>query len=551
MIENIIEKKYRNRFDKNEKEDSHSNNNHLFVCEICGTNMPIKDKEDHLLCHKIESEERKNDIVINLLSNEVNEQDSQYMSKKFINKAYAFDYYPTSLIKDINKLAEDKKRCGICLENFQNGDESIFLSCAHIFHSKCIRRWVKRRKACPFCNYKINIPRLINKATSENRNNINFGVTDFSASGRSNDSGGAQSYENENSYNSNSNSYYSNSNSNNSNSNSYNSNINSIDYSSSYYNSNENSILHFRSSHNSYNSNLFNSNSYNSNSNSVATSNSNLNSNSSSNSNSNSNQVNDSLLDYIRGNYSIKNKESSKYSLNNDINKSNSNQNKEESNYSIKNITSNEENEKDNEDENEDGKEDAEKNELQKNKKRYENISIDNNIEILYILNLKRNSLTYIDKNDTTKITHRTSILSSKINNQNLKYNYLNNLPLKEKIKSRKRSISTEIVDIKAILNKEVLAKNKNTEILLDKLKNLNMSLEKEKSYVKYFKCLTEKKYPYYNIQNKMYNNSNNSNYQKYIISSQIKLFVKSDNNLHKKVHKSNIFDKLRKNINI
>ena len=506
--------------------------------------MPIKDKEDHLLCHKIESEERKNDIVINLPSNEVNEQDSQYMSKNFINKEYAFDYYPTSLIKDVNKLAEDKKRCGICLENFQNGDESIFLSCAHIFHSKCIRRWVKRRKACPFCNYKINIPRLINKATSENRNNINFGVTDFLASSRSNDSGGTQSYENENSYNSNSNS-------NNSNSNSYNSNINSIDYSSSYYNSNENSILHFRSSHNSYNSNLFNSNSYNSNSNSVATSNSNLNSNSSSNSNSNSNQVNDSLLDYIRGNYSIKNKESSKYSLNNDINKSNSNQNKEESNYSIKNITSNEENEKDNEDENEDGKEDAEKNELQKNKKRYENISIDNNIEILYILNLKRNSLTYIDKNDTTKITHRTSILSSKINNQNLKYNYLNNLPLKEKIKSRKRSISTEIVDIKAILNKEVLAKNKNTEILLDKLKNLNMSLEKEKSYVKYFKCLTGKKYPYYNIQNKMYNNSNNSNYQKYIISSQIKLFVKSDNNLHKKVHKSNIFDKLRKNINI
>ena len=559
MIENIIEKKYRNRFNRNEEEthlsqeDSH-NNNHLFVCEICGTNMPIKDKEDHLLCHEIESEERKNDIVINLASNEVNEQDSQYMSKKIINKAHAFDYYPTSLIKDINKLAEDKKRCGICLENFQNGDESIFLSCAHIFHSKCIRRWVKRRKACPFCNYKINIPRLINIAMhgNRNRNNINFGVTDFLASGRSDDSGSEQSYENENSYNSNSNSY-------NSNINSYNSNINSIDYSSSYYNSNENSILHFRSSHNSYNSNLFNSNSYNSSSNSIATSNLNLNSVSSSNSSSNSNQMNDSLFDYIKGNYSIKNKESSKYSLSNDINKSKSNQYKEESNYSIKNITSNKEDEKeekdeedeeekDNEDKDEDEKEDDEKNKLQKIKKRYENISKDNNIEILYILDPKRNSMTYTNKNNYTKNTHRTSIFSSKINNQNIKYNYLDNLPLKEKIKSRKRSNSTDVEDINSILNKEVLAKNKNSEILLYKLKNLNMSLEKEKSYVKYFKYLTGKNYPNYKKQNKINNNSNN---QKNIISSQIELFIKNNDNLHKKVHKSNLFEKLGKNINI
>ena len=90
-----------------------------------------------------------------------------------------------------------------------------------------------------------------------------------------------------------------------------------------------------------------------------------------------------------------------------------------------------------------------------------ENISIDNNIEILYYLNPERNSLTYTTKNNDNKNIHRTSILSSKVNNQNLKYNYLNNLPLEEKIKYRKRSNSTEIID-----------KNKNTEILLYKLKN-------------------------------------------------------------------------------
>ena len=60
-------------------------------------------------------------------------------------------------------------------------------------------------------------------------------------------------------------------------------------------------------------------------------------------------------------------------------------------------------------------------------------ISIDNNKEILSILNPKRNSLTYSNKNNANKNIHRASILSSKVNNQNLKYNYLNNLLLEEK----------------------------------------------------------------------------------------------------------------------
>ena len=85
--------------------------------------------------------------------------------------------------------------------------------------------------------------------------------------------------------------------------------------------------------------------------------------------------------------------------------------------------------------------------------------------------------MTYTTKNNANKNIHRASILSSKVNNQNLKYNYLNNLPLEEKIKYRRRSNSTEIIDINSILSKEVLVKNKNTEILLYKLKNLNMSL--------------------------------------------------------------------------
>ena len=63
--------------------------------------------------------------------------------------------YPISKIHDINKLSEDKKRCSICLENYKNGDDSIILPCIHIFHSECIKKWMKKNGVCPICKFRI------------------------------------------------------------------------------------------------------------------------------------------------------------------------------------------------------------------------------------------------------------------------------------------------------------------------------------------------------------------------------------------------------------
>ena len=63
--------------------------------------------------------------------------------------------FPVSKIKDISKLTEDKKKCCICLENFKINDETINLPCIHIFHSKCIKTWMKRQDICPICKNKI------------------------------------------------------------------------------------------------------------------------------------------------------------------------------------------------------------------------------------------------------------------------------------------------------------------------------------------------------------------------------------------------------------
>ena len=56
-----------------------------------------------------------------------------------------------SKIKKTHKLSEDKKKCLICLEKFKKGDNIIILPCIHIFHSDCIKNWMKKQVLCPLC----------------------------------------------------------------------------------------------------------------------------------------------------------------------------------------------------------------------------------------------------------------------------------------------------------------------------------------------------------------------------------------------------------------
>lgn len=40
--------------------------------------------------------------------------------------------------------------CAICLDCFQAADEAARLPCGHIFHSDCLREWLRVRLQCPF-----------------------------------------------------------------------------------------------------------------------------------------------------------------------------------------------------------------------------------------------------------------------------------------------------------------------------------------------------------------------------------------------------------------
>ena len=57
---------------------------------------------------------------------------------------------------EIDKLNEENKRCIICYEDFKDNDNGIFLPCFHVFHSNCIKTWLKNKDNCPLCKFNVN-----------------------------------------------------------------------------------------------------------------------------------------------------------------------------------------------------------------------------------------------------------------------------------------------------------------------------------------------------------------------------------------------------------
>ena len=54
--------------------------------------------------------------------------------------------------------------CSICLDNIilSNISDNIILDCQHIFHKKCVNKWLKISKTCPLCRktHKNNLNKL-------------------------------------------------------------------------------------------------------------------------------------------------------------------------------------------------------------------------------------------------------------------------------------------------------------------------------------------------------------------------------------------------------
>ena len=184
--------------------------------------------------------------------------------------------------------------------------------------------------------------------------------------------------------------------------------------------------------------------------------------------------------------------------------------------------------------------------------------------------NSYKNSLNYKTSNSNTFTTatnthntykthntHNSSFQSLKINNKKINYNYLcwNDLSLQKKLIIQNRNNSVKkVIDLKEIVKNNFI-KDENTSIMLYKLKNLNISLDIEKSYSYHFKYLANlqnQKNHYKNKSSEILSSSNNPTNRLYEKNSECSFYypdeyyISKDNNLHKKSHVSNLFDKLR-----
>ena len=188
------------------------------------------------------------------------------------------------------------------------------------------------------------------------------------------------------------------------------------------------------------------------------------------------------------------------------------------------------------------------------------------------VINSNYNKLTssskikFSNKNTFTTATNTqdSSFKSSQLDFKKKNYDYLNFSDLSKK---KKLIIQNRINSGKRNLKKEENSKEKdekNTKIknigdnLFDKIRNLNISLEVEKSYSIYFSRII-------NLQNQKINSKNStdkiqkdinkeskSTYSNYQINKRYyyypdEYYIDKNSNLHSKSHVSNLFDKLRK----
>jgi hypothetical protein len=169
------------------------------------------------------------------------------------------------------------------------------------------------------------------------------------------------------------------------------------------------------------------------------------------------------------------------------------------------------------------------------------------------------NTLTTTTKSHNTHKTQKTnnsSFQSIKLNNKKIQYNYLcwNDLSLQKKLLIKNRSNSVKRIESFKDENNENLINDK-TENMIYKLKHLNISLDKEKSYFYYFRHFTNIKEQTNNYTQKSSENLNNDDekgdstyHEQFYYPNEF--YISKKNSLHNKTHISNLFNKLRQHNN-
>ncbi|KAG0442097.1 hypothetical protein DMUE_0541 [Dictyocoela muelleri] len=55
-------------------------------------------------------------------------------------------------------LETDEKSCNICMNEYKKTDKVFLLECKHLFHFRCIKRWLREQANCPLCRQEVKCP---------------------------------------------------------------------------------------------------------------------------------------------------------------------------------------------------------------------------------------------------------------------------------------------------------------------------------------------------------------------------------------------------------
>ena len=97
--------------------------------------------------------------VIEMSSNQINLENTTYNVDKEIIKSLQKKYkiginYSRHLKTFQGKLKNNQKfenNCIICLDEYSNNDLISIMKCKHIFHHKCLKKWLNESADCPIC----------------------------------------------------------------------------------------------------------------------------------------------------------------------------------------------------------------------------------------------------------------------------------------------------------------------------------------------------------------------------------------------------------------
>ena len=113
-----------------------------------------EENEEHEEIEEIEEQEEYEE-------NDDNQNEMNIFLKKREQFILELDEFQFKHLNKFTGLKEDK--CAICLLKYKGVDMIKEFPCKHIFHKKCILKWLQKSNQCPMCKY--DISKDVNKIT--------------------------------------------------------------------------------------------------------------------------------------------------------------------------------------------------------------------------------------------------------------------------------------------------------------------------------------------------------------------------------------------------